>query len=102
MRAVIDAVPAPVWARDEACKLVLANQAYASAVEARDPADAIARGIELFDRAARTELLRAHEAAQPYSGRLPAVVAGQRKSFDVITVPAARGNAGIGLDATEA
>src|SRR5262245_56924234 len=102
LRALIDAVPAPVWARDEAGKLGLVNQAYASAVEARDPADANGRGIELFDRAARTELFQAHETAQPYSGRLPAVVAGQRKSFDVITVPAALGSAGIGIDATEA
>ena len=39
---------------------------------------------------------------QPYSGRLPAVVAGQRRSFDVLAVPAARGSAGIGIDATEA
>jgi signal transduction histidine kinase len=102
LRALIDAMPSPVWARDDAGKLVLVNQAYAAAVEARDPADAIERGIELFDRAARTELFRAHEAARPYSGRLPTVVAGQRKSFDVITVSAARGSAGIGIDATEA
>ena len=78
------------------------NQAYARAVEAKDGAEAVERGIELFDRAARGELLRAHESAESYSGRLPAVVAGQRRSFDVITVPAGRGSAGIGIDATEA
>ena len=102
MRALIEAVPAPVWARDDAGKLVFVNQAYARAVEAKDSAEAVERSIELFDRGARTELSRAHEASQPYSGRLPAVVAGQRRSFDVITVPAARGSAGIGIDATEA
>jgi signal transduction histidine kinase len=102
MRALIEAVPAPVWARDATGKLVFANQAYARAVEARDGAEAVDRGTELFDRNARTELSRAHEMAQPYLGRLPAVVAGQRRSFDVITVPAARGSAGIGIDATEA
>jgi signal transduction histidine kinase len=47
-------------------------------------------------------LLRAHETMQLYSARLPAVVAGQRRSFDVLSVPAARGSAGIGVDATEA
>ena len=35
MRALIEAAAAPVWARDEAGKLVFANQAYARAVEAR-------------------------------------------------------------------
>src|SRR5215510_12640658 len=54
LRALIDAVPAPVWARDGAGKLVFANQAYARAVEARDGTEAVDRGIELFDRNART------------------------------------------------
>jgi signal transduction histidine kinase len=102
IRALIDAMPAPVWARDAAGKLAFVNQAYARAVEARDSADAVERGIELFDRAARSDILRAHERAESYSGRLPAVVAGQRHSFDVVTMPAARGSAGIGIDSTEA
>jgi signal transduction histidine kinase len=102
LRALIEALPAPVWARDDAGKLVYVNPAYARAVEARDGAETVERGIELFDRAARAELFRAHEGQQPYAGRLPAVVAGGRHSFDVLTVPAARGSAGIGLDATEA
>jgi signal transduction histidine kinase len=102
LRTLIEAAPTPVWARDDAGKLVFVNRAYARAVEARDSADAIERSIELFDRGARGELLHAHAAAESYSGRLPAVVAGQRRSFDVIAVPAARGSAGIGMDATEA
>jgi signal transduction histidine kinase len=102
LRALIDAVPAPVWARDDAGKLVFANQAYAGAVDAKDGIEATRRGTELFDRAARSELFRAHEAATAYGGRLPAVVAGQRRSFDVVAVPAARGSAGIAVDATEA
>ena len=102
LRALIDAVPAPVWARDDNGQLVFANRAYARAVDAKGAEEAIEQGTELFDRAARNELFRAHEAATPYSGRLPAVVAGQRRSFDVIAVPATRGSAGIGIDATEA
>ncbi len=102
LRALIDAVPAPVWARDDNGRLAFANRAYARAVDAKGAEEAIEQGTELFDRAARNELFRAHEAATPYSGRLPAVVAGQRRSFDVIAVPATRGSAGIGIDATEA
>jgi signal transduction histidine kinase len=102
LRALIDAMPAPVWARDDAGKLAFVNQAYARAVEAKDGAEAIERSVELFDRGARSELLHAHAGGQSYSGRLPAVVAGQRRSFEVLTVPAARGSAGIGIDATEA
>jgi signal transduction histidine kinase len=102
LRSLIEALPSPVWARDDAGKLVFVNQAYARAVDAKDAAEAVERGTELFDRAARTELFRAHEAAQSYAGRLPAVVAGSRRSFDVLAVPAARGSAGIGIDASEA
>ncbi len=102
LRALIDALPAPVWARDDAGRLVFVNQAYARAVDAKCGAEVIEHATELFDRAARNELHRAHEAATPYAGRLPAVVAGQRRSFDVIAVPAMRGSAGIGIDATEA
>jgi signal transduction histidine kinase len=101
MRVLIEAVPTPVWARDDTGKLSFANQAYARAVEAKDGGEVIERGIELFDRGPRGELLHAHAAGQPYSGRLPAVVAGQRRSFDVLTVPAAGGSAGIGIDASE-
>jgi signal transduction histidine kinase len=101
MRALIEAIPAPVWYRDAAGKLVFVNQAYARAVEAKDSAKVVERGIELFDRGARSELLGAHEAAQSYCGRLPAVVAGERRSLDVVAVPATRGSAGIAMDATE-
>jgi signal transduction histidine kinase len=102
VHALIEALPAPVWARDDAGKLVFVNRAYARAVEAKDGGDVLERGIELFDRGGRSELLRAHEAGESYSARLPAVVTGQRRSFDVVTVPAGGGSAGIGIDATEA
>jgi len=101
VRTLVEALPSPVWARDEAGTLIYANASYARAVEARNPAEAVQRGIELFDRAAREELLRAHEAAQAYAGRLPAIVAGSRASFDVLAFPARRGSAGIGIEATE-
>jgi signal transduction histidine kinase len=100
-RTLVEALPSPIWARDEAGKLNFVNAAYTRAVEAKDTADAVQRGIELFDRAAREELHRAHEEGQPYAGRLPAIVAGSRRIFDVLTFPGRRGSAGIGIDATE-
>ena len=60
------------------------------------------RGIELFDRTARADLNRAHETEQPFAGRLPAIVAGGRVVFDVLTFPTRRGSTGIAIDATEA
>ena len=101
MRALIEALPSPVWARDGTGRIAFANRAYAEAVEVSDGEEAAERGIELFDHAARTELLRAHEAGVRFSARLPAVVAGRRCSFDVLAVPTGPCSAGIGIDATE-
>jgi signal transduction histidine kinase len=102
LQSLIAAVPAPVWHRDEAGQLAFVNEAYVRAVEAKDAAEAVERGIELFDRPARTELQQAHAAGKPYRGRLPAVVGGQRRSLDVIAAPAPHGSAGIAIDASEA
>jgi signal transduction histidine kinase len=102
LRTLVDAVTVPIWARDATGRLVFANKAYARAVEARDCADVVERGIELFDAAARAGLLRAEQTAQSYTGRLPAIVAGTRRSFEVQSVPNRSGSAGIGIDATEA
>jgi signal transduction histidine kinase len=102
MRTLVDSFSSPIWARDEAGKLIYVNAAYARAVEAKDGDEAAQRGVELFDRAARADLFRAHETEMPFAGRLPAIVAGARRAFDVATFPTRRGSAGIAIDATEA
>src|SRR5581483_11672199 len=50
------------WARNEAGALTFVNAAYAQAVDARSPEDAVARGIELLDRAGREDLARGSAA----------------------------------------
>jgi signal transduction histidine kinase len=102
LRALLDALPSPVWARDLAGALVFANPAFARAVEAKDAADAIARGVEMLGRLPREEASRARSAGQIYEARVPAIVAGSRRTLDVLDVPTRRGSAGIGIDATEA
>jgi PAS domain-containing protein len=102
LRSLIDALPSPVWARDLAGALVFANPAFARAVEAKDSADAISRGVEMLSRAARDEASRSRAAGNAYTGRLPAIVAGNRRTLDVLDVPTRKGSAGIGIDATEA
>ncbi|HEY6255664.1 MAG TPA: PAS-domain containing protein [Xanthobacteraceae bacterium] len=102
LRALVDAVTVPIWARDATGALIFANRAYARAAEARDGADVVERGIELFDRTARAGLLHAQAAAQPYAGRLPAIVLGGKHSFDVQSFPTRGGSSGIAVDVTEA
>ena len=102
LRTLIERLPSPVWTRDAAGRLTFVNAAYARAVEARDAADAVARGLELIDTSARENLARSRASSGAYTGRLPAVVAGARRSFDVLDVRTDSGSAGLGIDATEA
>jgi signal transduction histidine kinase len=101
MKALLDSLPAPVWARDENARLIFVNQAYARAVEAKDSTDAVAREVELLDRAARDELVRARAAGEAYAGRLPAIAAGERRIFDVVDAASGAGSAGMAIDRTE-
>jgi signal transduction histidine kinase len=101
MKALLDSLPAPVWARDERGRLIFVNSAYARAVEAGDSADAVARELELLDRAARAELARSRSGGQAYAGRLPAIAAGERRIFDVVDAPSGAGSAGMAIDRTE-
>src|SRR5450755_615951 len=102
MRALLDSLPAPVWARNPDGQLIFVNAAYARAVDAEDASDAVERELELLDRAARAKLSDARAGGAPYSERLPAIVAGARRIFDVVDAPSGAGSAGMAIDATEA
>jgi signal transduction histidine kinase len=101
LRALIEALPSPVWTRDAAARLTFVNAAYARAVEAQSAADAVDRQLELLDSAARENIGQGRSGAGAYSGRLRAVVAGARRTFDVLDFSTETGSAGIGIDATE-
>jgi PAS domain-containing protein len=102
LRQLLDSAPAPIWVRNADGSLSFANRAYASAVDAADPHDAVARGIELLDQNAREEAARVRSEGGAFSKRVPAVVAGSRRMLDVFEIGGERGSAGIGIDASDA
>jgi len=102
LRALIERLPLPVWTRDAAERLTFVNAAYARAVEAGDAAEAVERNLELLDGAARAGIARARATGGSYAGRLPAVVAGARRSLDVFDFRTDAGSCGLGVDVTEA
>ena len=69
LRTLIERLPSPVWTRDAAGRLTFVNAAYARAVEARDAADAVARGLELLDSVGAREPWRARA---PRAAPMPA------------------------------
>jgi signal transduction histidine kinase len=101
LRTLVETLPSPAWTRDAVGRLTFVNSAYAHAVEAPDAAYAVERNLELFDSTARETIAQTRNTGRAYSGRLPAIVAGTRRSFDVLDVPTETGSAGIGIDATE-
>ncbi len=101
MQALLDSLPAPVWARGADGRLIFVNAAYARAVEAEDSTDAVTRELELLDHAARENLAHARGDGGAKSQRLPAIVAGHRRILDVVDAPSGAGSAGMAIDATE-
>lgn len=83
LHAMLDAAPTPAWLRDASGKLSFVNDAYVSAVEAVDRADALARGLELLDQSAREEAARAFAKGVAWRARAPSIVAGARHMLDV-------------------
>jgi signal transduction histidine kinase len=101
MRALLEAMPMPVWLRDTAGRIIWVNHAYVRAVDAADAAAVINQGLELLDRSGLDVIRLKRQAGLAVTARLPVVVAGQRRIFDVVDVGTERGAAGIASDVSD-
>jgi signal transduction histidine kinase len=101
LQALLDAIPQPVWLRDGEGEILWVNAAYARAVEAHDAGEAVNRRLELLDEPARLASEAQRGKGHSYAARVPAVVAGQRRTLDVVETPTGAGSAGIATDVTE-
>lgn len=102
LRGFAATAPWPIWAKRAAGGLSYANAAYAKATEATSVADAIDRDLELLDSADRGEMDRALNESAAFTARLPIVVGGERRIYDVHAQNVPGGRAGIAIDASEA
>jgi signal transduction histidine kinase len=102
LRGFAAAAPWPIWAKRAGGGLLFANAAYARATEAVNVTDAVQRDLELLDSADRNDMARALNDNSAYSGRLPIVVGGERRFYDVHALKITGGSAGIAIDASEA
>ncbi|MEO8669338.1 MAG: PAS-domain containing protein, partial [Bauldia sp.] len=100
MRAMLSSAPMPIWLRDGDGRLVWVNAAYTAAVEARTEADAVERGLELLDQNGRRLIFDTRAKGPVFTGRLPAIVAGNRRVFEVSDIVSPSGSAGIACDMT--
>jgi signal transduction histidine kinase len=100
MRAMFAASPMPIWLRDERRRLLWTNAAYVTAVGAEDEGDVLAKGLELIDSAGRGIIEGSHRTDPVFVKRLPAVVAGERRIYEVIDIASQSGSGGMAIDVT--
>ena len=101
LRALLDALPSPVWMRDSRGALAWVNGAYAKAVEAADPRDAVARSVELLEKPTRDSAAEARARGEVWRGRAGAIVAGHRHKLEITEAPSSSGAVGMAIDQTE-
>src|SRR6185437_6949600 len=102
LRGFAAAAPWPIWTRRSNGGLGYVNAAYARATEAASVADAISRDLELLDSGDRGEMDHALQTGAGFAARLPIVVGGERRFYDVRANRVGGGSAGIAVDASEA
>ncbi|MCP4382658.1 MAG: two-component sensor histidine kinase [Hyphomicrobiales bacterium] len=100
MRTMFAIASMPIWLRDETGRLAWVNAAYTAAVGAASEAEALEGALELFDDNARRLIGESERQAGVLHKRLPAIVAGTRRMFDVADVATSNGGGGIAVDAT--
>jgi signal transduction histidine kinase len=102
LRGFAAAAPWPIWTKRAKGGLGYANAAYARATEAVSITDAIDRDLQLLDSGARGDMERALNNSAAFTARLPIVVGGERRFYDVHALNAGGGSVGIAIDASEA
>jgi signal transduction histidine kinase len=96
------AAPWPIWAKSTSGKLSYANAAFVKATQAAGVTDALQRNVELLESDQCGEMSRALSDNGAYTARLPVVVGGERRTYDVQALKFASGSAAIAVDASEA
>jgi signal transduction histidine kinase len=102
LRGFAAAAPWPIWAKRSNGGLSYANAAYARATDATSVTDAINRDLQLLDSDDRGAMERALNDNATFTSRLPIVIGGERRLYDVHALNLDNGRAGIAIDASEA
>lgn len=107
LSALIEAAPFPMWHRGPDLRLALVNGRYVEAVEGRDAAEVISRGLELVEAASdgigpMAAAAAARDGAEPRVRTVPATIAGERRMVRIVDVPLGEaGVAGYAFDVGE-
>lgn len=98
---LFERLPCPVWLRDNHDRIVWINNAYATALDLEDPAQAHGKDWNLFDLEQREKIEQAKTRDEFFGGILPATVSGDRKKLEVFSYKSETGIAGIAFDKSD-
>ena len=101
-RALLNALPMPVWLRGPDGRISWVNKAYVTAVEAADEAEVRERQIELLETRQRAELKSTVGTGNAFEKRLPLIISGERRTHDVVAMPLGEAQAAAAIDVTAA
>jgi signal transduction histidine kinase len=99
-RAILDALPVPVWLRDRTLALVWGNRAFLAAAGAAD-LEAANREQVALERTERDLAASARAQSQALEAKRFAIVAGQRRALAFTEMPVEAGVVGTANDVTE-
>ena len=97
-RALLDALPMPVWLKGSDGRIEWVNAAYLSAVETSSLAEVRDGAVELLEARQRDRMAAVLAASRSFRERLPLSVGGERKAHDVVVVPLDGGSIGAAID----
>ncbi|MDX2289265.1 MAG: ATP-binding protein [Hyphomicrobiaceae bacterium] len=97
-RALLNALPNPVWLKDRNGRLTWANTAYIEAVEATSLAEVTDRQLELLEVRQRDSLTKALSAAPSCRRRMKLIVGSERRMHEVVVLRLADASAGVATD----
>ena len=101
-RALLNALPMPVWLRGADGRITWVNKAYVAAVEAADEAETRERQIELLESRQRDDLKQAVGTGASFRRRLALNISGERRPHDVVALPLGDSLAAAAIDVTAA
>ena len=99
-QTLLDAVDLPSWQRSSDGTLTWVNEAYAEAVSAPSPTDAVKDRRELLETVTREKIKAIATPDTAFRDTVKTVINGDRSVFDVVDVKTPAGSAGIAIDVT--
>ena len=98
MQTLFDALPMPVWFRDQQKRLTWVNSTYAKAVDANAPAEVYEKQIELLEQRQIKAVNQELSQSNIFRQRMHTIIGGERQAFETIAVPMGEERGSIAID----